>query len=116
MLKKLGIPTLAVIAMLAIVGAAPAQAGVHFGIGIGGPVYTYPSPYAYSYPYGYYNPYPYYSTPYYSAPYVYPYGGYYGGWGWGHDRDGGRYEHHDRGFRGHEGGGYRGGHEGGHRR
>ena len=114
MLKKFGIPTLAAIAMLGVVGAAPAKAGVHFGIGIGGPVYSYPAPapvpaypdpYAYD-PYAY--PYPdYYSTPY-VAPVV-PYGGFY--WGGDRDRDRGRVEHRERGFRGHDDRGFRG-HEG----
>jgi len=64
MLKKLGIPTLVLGALLAVV---PAHAAVRFGVGIGGPVY------APAYPYN-----PYYS-PYYAYP-AYPY--VYGGWGW----------------------------------
>lgn len=100
MLTKLGIPTLAAIAMLGAMGAPPAKAGVHFGVRIGGPVYTYPAPVypvapdPYAYPY---------STPYYSTPYAYPYGGYY--WGGDHDRDDrGRFERHERDSRGHDGG------------
>ena len=61
MLKKLGIPTLALAALLSVV---PAKAAVRFGVGIGGPIYA-PA-------------YPYYSAPYYGYPY-----GYYGYYGWG---------------------------------
>jgi len=63
MLKKLGIPTLVLASLLAVV---PARAGVRFGVAVGGPVYAYP-----------YAAYPYYAYP------AYPYGyGWYGGWGW----------------------------------
>jgi len=68
MLKKIGIPALALLAALVFISPAPAQAGVHFGVGVyaAPPVYSYPAPYpAYSYP-GYYNPY------YYAPGYVYP--------------------------------------------
>jgi hypothetical protein len=71
MLKKLLVPALLLGAAFT---AAPAQAQVRFGVGIGGPVYAPAYPY-YSAPYyGYYG---------YPGPYVY---GYYGhGWygrGW----------------------------------
>jgi hypothetical protein len=125
MLKKLGIPTLAIAAMLGLAGAAPAKAGIHFGIGIGGPAYV--APYANPYPYAAtpYDPYAYaapYADPYayggYADPYYYstpyPYGGFYYG---GHDFD--HFGGH-RDFRGHEGGHFEGGghfgggHAGGH--
>ena len=67
MLRKLGIPALALAALMTIVPAA--SAGVRFRVGIGGPVYA-PAPY-----YGYYY------NPYYAYP-AYPYVGVYGGWGW----------------------------------
>jgi hypothetical protein len=74
--------------MLAFVGlvsfgcATQAQAGVHIGIGVGGPAYYYgPGPYYYGYPppyyYGYYPGYYGYYGPYYR--------GYYHGYGhYGH--------------------------------
>ena len=40
MLKKLGIPTLVLAAVMA---AVPAQAAIRFGVGIGGPVYARPT-------------------------------------------------------------------------
>ena len=70
MLKKLGIPTLVLAALLM---AVPAKAGVRFGVGIGGPVYAPAYPYAPYYGYGYYP---------YGYGYAYPY--VYGGWGWHH--------------------------------
>ena len=77
MLRKLGIPTLVLGALLT---AIPAFAGVRFGVGIGGPVYAPAYPY-----YGYY------------GPYGYPYVGVYGGWGWHHHY---RWHHHyHRGWR-----------------
>lgn len=100
MLKKLGIPFLALLGMLAFATPKPADAKVHFGVAIGAPpVYPYYgycspydpycSPYAYSYPYGYnYG---------YSQPYLY------GGWGWGH-RGHEWHEHHE--IRGHRDGGH----------
>jgi len=74
MLKKLMIP---VLLLAAAFSAVPAQAGVRFGVSIGGPVYAPAYPYyGYAYP-GYYGHYGYYSR-----PYVY---GYYGrGWRWHH--------------------------------
>jgi hypothetical protein len=93
MLGKIGLPLLALGAMLGIGAAKPANAQVQFGVQVG-PTYPYCSVYdPYCTPYAY-DPYVY-AAP---APYVY------GGWGWGHgDHD------WDRGYRG----GYavRGGHE-----
>jgi hypothetical protein len=120
--KKIGIPILALLAILAVLNPRPADAAARFGVYLGAPVY--PAPYAY--PYNYYGPYygPY-AYPY-SYGYAYPYGyasPYYGGlyWGGGH---GERFEHEFRGhgFRGGEHGfrggehGFRGGEHGGHRR
>lgn len=104
MLKSLGLPLLALAAMLSFASPKPAEAKVHFGVVVGAPpVYSYQycspydpycSPYTYSYPYAYSYPYPYYQ------PYVY------GGWGWGH-RNHEFHEHHE--FREHHGGEHRGG-------
>ena len=92
MIKKIGLPLIALTAMLAFATPKQADARVRFGVAIGGPVYTAPVPYGYPYygPYGGYVS-PYYS-PYYTAPYGYVgpsvgvgigigggYGGYYGG-------------------------------------
>lgn len=98
MLKKLGIPVLALAGMLAFATPKPAEAKVHFGVTIGAPPvypYAYCSPYgpyctSYAYPYGG-------AYPYYSYPYIY--GGWGGGWHGHHDI----HEHHE----GHE---FRGGH------
>jgi hypothetical protein len=103
-LKKIGIPVLALFALMVVVSPPQANAAVRFGVVIGGPVYRAPVPvssypyvapdYGYGYGYGYVAP----------APY-----GYYGG-GYGY-RDHDRY--YDRGyrggreFRGHDGGHYR---------
>jgi len=101
MLKKLGLPVMALAAMLTFGAPKPAEAKVHFGVVIGAPpVYN---PYCSVYnpyncvPYGYAYPYGAYAYPYtYPAPYIY------GGWGWHGDR----HEHHfrehdrDRDFRG----------------
>lgn len=70
MLRKLGLPMIALAGMLALGIPKPADARVHVGVAVGpAPVYQYCSPYdpycsPYAYPYGY------------SYPYVY------GGWGW----------------------------------
>ena len=114
MLKKIGLPMLALAGMLVFAAPPKADARVRFGIGIGGPVYTAPVP---AYPYGYAAPYAYgpnyYAAPapvypydYGYAPYAYPYygGGVSFGFGGGH----GYARGHDYG-RG-------GGHYGGHRR
>ncbi len=119
MLKKLGVPMIALAGMLAFALPPKADARIHFGIGIGGPVYTAPVPaypYDYSYPYGAYGNY--YAPPVYSYPYVAPGYGYvpYGGFslgfgsGWGHER----YEHEGHFEGGHYGGGHFEGHGGGH--
>lgn len=118
-LKKIGIPLIALAAMLAFVNPRPADAAVRFGVYLGGPVYP---AYPYAYPYSYYDPY---YQPYaypYSYGYAYPYGyasPYYGGLYWG----GGYHGHIEHGFRGGEHGfrggarGFRGGGgHGGHRR
>lgn len=106
MLKKVGIPLLTLAAMLILIPAPQAKAGVRFGVYLGAPAYVAPAPVYPPYSYvapapGYYNPYPAYGYP---APYVYPYATW--GWGghahWDHD-------HYDRG-RGWDHG--RGGHEG----
>ncbi len=71
MLKKLGLPVVALAAMLFAV-PHKADARVHFGVYVGGPAYpAYPAPDPYYNPY-YDNPYdPYYSQGYYYDPYVY---------------------------------------------
>jgi hypothetical protein len=69
MLKKLGIPVLALVAMLTLVSPPKANARVRFGVTVGSPYYyTYPAPYpyVYSYPYSYYG-----------YPRTYVYGGWY---------------------------------------
>jgi len=121
LLKKLGVPILALVAMLAFMTPRPADAAVRFGVYLGGPVYpNYPYAYPYSYYDPYYNPYVYpyaygYGYPYgYAAPY---YGGLY--WGGGHHEHFG-HEFHEHGFRGgeHVSGahGFHGGGHGGHHR
>ncbi len=72
MLKRIGLPAIALLGMLTMVAAPAAQAGVRFGVYIGGrvPVYRYAPP----------------PPPYYAAP-VYP------AYGWGEHR---RYEFRDR--------------------
>ncbi len=121
MLKKIGIPALALLAAMVFMTPAPAQAGVHFGVGVyaAPPVYSYAAP---VYPNPYYAPpvYPYdygYAYPAYGYGGVGVYGGYYGGHGYyGHDYNRGYYG----GGRSYYGGGhgYSGGHSygGGHRR
>jgi hypothetical protein len=78
MLKKLGIPILAVAAIL-LITPPHANAAVRFGVYVGAPVYSYPAytyytPYYYSYPaYSYYSypAYSYYAYPRYSYSYHY---------------------------------------------
>jgi hypothetical protein len=73
MLKKVGLPLLALAALLMLVPAQNANAAVRFGVAVGGPVYAYPAypgPYAYPHSDRQYNAYPSYS---YSAP-SYAYG------------------------------------------
>jgi hypothetical protein len=94
MQKKIGLPLIALAGIMAFGAPRAAEARVHFGVAIGGPVYTAPvAPYPYGY--GYAPPYvdPYYGPAYVApAPYVAPYvgvgigigGGYYGGYGHGY--------------------------------
>jgi hypothetical protein len=123
MLKKIGLPIIALAGIMAFGAPRAAQARVRFGVAIGGPVYAAPAaPYPYPYAYGPY-PDPYYAPAYVApAPYVDPYfaigvgiggGGYYGGYGRGYEGHG-----YGRAFRGggHEGGFRGGSHSGGHRR
>jgi hypothetical protein len=67
MLKKLGIPTLALVAMLTLISPPTANARVRFGVTVGSPYYytyqAYPYPYVYSYPYYYSYPRPVYVYP-----------------------------------------------------
>ena|ERR1051326_8154976 len=98
MLKKIGIPVLALCAVALLVAPSRANAGVRFGVFIGGPVYAYPAyPPPPPPPQIYYNPYPVYPVYPYVAPapvYVYPRYGFY----WR-----GRYGYRDyRGYRRHE--------------
>jgi len=73
MLKKIGIPTLALGAMMVLIPPTRANAAVRFGVFIGGPVYGYPAYPAPPPPPVYYNPYPAYPVYPYAAPvYVYP--------------------------------------------
>lgn len=109
MLKKIGLPVLALFALLILVPVPQAQARVHIGIGIGVPAYpVYPAYPAYSYtaPYGYGYPgysYPY-AAPYY--PYAYGYNGrrYYGGFRGHAHRDGRGFARRDEHREGHRGG------------
>jgi hypothetical protein len=76
MLKKIGIPMMALAAMLILAAPPQASAAVRFGVYVGGPAYAYPAyPYSDAYPNtGYYNAYPAYPAYPYPAPaYVYPY-------------------------------------------
>jgi len=81
MIKKIGIPILALAALVGFGAPRTAKAAdVHFGISIGAPVYTAPAP---VYPY---------------TPYVAPYYSYTWGNNWrGHDRDHHDWDRHDRG-------------------
>ncbi len=116
MLKKIGLPMLALAGLLAFAAPRAAEARVHIGVAIGGPVYAAPvAPYAYPYQYGYAPPAyadPYYAPPAYVAPapvVVNPYltFGFGGGWGgYSHGYVGHGYA------RGHE---FRGGFRGGRR-
>lgn len=112
MLKKIGIPAIALLALLLMINPVPAHAGVRVGVAIGGgyPVIAGP---AYPYAYGYAAPYYGYGYPAYgyAAPaYAYPYGGislgFYGGH-YGRGYYGGRYGY-GYGYRGYHGA-YRGG-------
>ena len=112
MLKKIGLPLMALAGMLTFVTPPKADARIRFGVVIGGPVYTAPvDPYAYSYPYspygsGYYAQpaYPYGYGYGYDAPYYGAYSGYgYGGGHWEHERHEWheRHERYEHGYRGH---------------
>jgi hypothetical protein len=83
MLKKIGIPLLTLAAMLILIPAPQANAGVRFGVYVGGPAYVAPAPvYPYAYPApGYYNAYP--AYPYPAPAYVYPYATWRGRANWG---------------------------------
>jgi hypothetical protein len=116
MLKKIGLPMIALAGLMAFASPRPADARVRFGVSIGGPVYTAPVapyPYAPAYVDPYYAPAPAYVAP----PYYYEPGitfGIGGGWGggyYGHGYYGRGYENHA--FRG---GGRSFGHGGGHGR
>jgi hypothetical protein len=89
MLKKLGIPTLVLAGILALLTPPRADGRVrlHVGVGVGAPVYTYPYPAYPAYPYGY--TYPGYVTPY-TDPFVYD------TWSFGHHTWGGHERHHER--------------------
>ena len=74
MLKKIGIPALALCAMMVLIPPPRANAAVRFGVFIGGPVYGYPVYPAPPPPPVYYNAYPAYPVyPYAGPAYVYPY-------------------------------------------
>lgn len=104
MLKKIGIPLMALAGMLAFVTPPKVDAKIRFGVALGGPIYTTPVP---AYSYGYTYPYPHGPGYYAGAVYPYNYGyayqaPYYGGFsfGWGghhvdHDHSRGRAEHFD---------------------
>jgi|SRR5580658_9062180 hypothetical protein len=89
MIKKIGLPLIALTAVLAFATPKQADARVRFGVSVGGPVYVGPAPYA---PYAYpaYNPYyaapyPAYVGPAYVGPSVgvgFGFGGGYGGYGY----------------------------------
>jgi hypothetical protein len=112
MLKKLGLPIIALAALMAFAAPQKADARVRFGISFGAPVYTAPVPvapyaYGYSYPAYHVDPYAYgngYVAPApYVDPYVAPVAPYYGGFslGFGGHRyygDHERFEHerHER--------------------
>jgi hypothetical protein len=113
MLKKIGLPIIALLALLVFITPAPAHAGVRFGVAVG-PAYPYGYAYPYTYPYAYANPYYYNGYP--AYPYVAPGVGlgfsYWGGGGHGYYRapayrGGGGW--HGQAYRGGgHGGGYRG--------
>ncbi len=82
MLKKIGLPMLALAGLMAFVAPHPADARVRFGVAIGGPVYPAPYPYAPAYVNPYYAPAPAYVAPTYVDPYFsfgFGGGGYYRG-------------------------------------
>src|ERR1700743_2793142 len=90
MIKKIGLPLIALTAVLAFATPKQADARVRFGVAIGGPVYTAPVPYAYPYNPYYAAPYPGYPGYIAPTPYVGPsvgvgigIGGGWGGYGYG---------------------------------
>lgn len=96
MLKKIGIPLLALAGMMVLIPAPKANAAVRFGVVVGsGPAYGYPAYPAYpdAYAPDYYNGYPAYSYP--APAYVYPYNSY-------RRHEGHEYFEHRREFRGRE--------------
>jgi len=96
MLKKIGIPLVALAAMVTLVPAPKASAAVRFGITIGQPAYSHPvDPYAYSSPYTN----DYYGYPAYQAP-VYGYS--YKNWRAHEYQERRRRESRERDWRGHE--------------
>ncbi len=99
MLNKIGIPLLTLAAMLILIPAPQAKAGVRFGVYLGAPSYVAPAPvYPYAYPApGYYNAYP--AYPYPAPAYVYPYATWRGQAYWGPVNHGwrGPVRHEDRG-------------------
>ncbi len=104
MLRRIGLPLVALAALVVLLAPSPAAAKSHFGFGVfvgpSYPVYPYDYtyPYPYSYPRYYYDPY-YYPYAYYS----YPAYGYWGGsyyWRGHRDRDEFRGRGWGRGSRG----------------
>jgi len=110
MIKKIGLPLMALAAVLAFGAPKQADAQVRFGVGvgIGGPAYVAPAPYVAPYaPYGYCSVYDPYCAGY--APYVGPSVGIGLGWGGGYGYGYGHPAIVNRGY----GGGFRGGYGGG---
>jgi hypothetical protein len=70
MFKRIGIPVFLLLTLLVVLSAPHANAGVRFGVFVGGPAYgpVYPG-----YPYVYSDPYPYPYRTYYARPYPYYY-------------------------------------------
>ena len=96
MLKRIGIPVIALAAMLTLFGPHQASAATRFGVYVG-PSYPVYQPYAYPYGYGYY-PYGYYPYATYPPGYSFSFG-----WhrrhheGWEHRRH--ELSEHGRGWR-----------------
>ena len=79
LLRKLGIPVVALAGMLALFNPTSADARVRFGVAIGAPPYPVAA-----YPYPYYDPY-----------YGYPYGYVAPSWGYGWHYDGHHFDRHE---------------------